>query len=325
MTASQSNAPSRGIFAAAVVANRILCDEHHLLQLAMPADFPPSRAGQFVQLACGSADGDDGPVVREWPEDAPPKLSRPELAEDQVLLRRPFSLAGRIEKADGAVLEVILRDVGRGSHWLAARQVGDTVGVLGPLGNAFTWSDDMDVAILVGGGVGVPPMIYLTEALHRAGKRAIAFVGATSANLLPVSISDDVQPSAVGCPALCVRELAHWGAETVVSTDDGSAGFQGFVTDALWRWVDQGRVDPAKAAVFTCGPEPMMQAVAEGAIQRGMSCQVAMERKMACGMGTCQSCVCKVHSDVPEGFEYKLVCTDGTIFDGRDLIWQGGD
>ena len=121
---------------------------------------------------------------------------------------------------------------------------------------------------------------------------------------------------------MCVREFSHFSAQVAITTDDGSLGFAGRVTEALFNWVDQGRINPQETTIYTCGPEPMMKAVANGAIKRDIACQVAMERKMACGMGTCQSCVCKTHAANEAGWKYSLVCTDGTIFDARDLIWK---
>jgi dihydroorotate dehydrogenase electron transfer subunit len=318
----QSDSTRRGVFPAVVRSNRLLCDEHFLLRLDVGPTFPPSRAGQFVQLACGRRDAEDGPVVHEWPEERPPRFTRPELAENQVLLRRPFSLAGR-EKIDGrVVLDVIARVIGRGTAWLSRLNEGENLSVLGPLGNAFTWKDSTKLGVLVGGGVGMPPMLYLAEGLHRDGKAAMAFMGATSRNLLPFSVDSSVTPSKAGWPSLCVREFTQWATEVTISTDDGSLGFEGRVTDALWNWVDQGRLTSGETIVYTCGPERMMRAVAEGCVQRGIACQVAMERKMVCGMGTCQSCVCRMRSDSPPGWQYSLVCTDGPIFDARDLVWD---
>jgi dihydroorotate dehydrogenase electron transfer subunit len=212
--------------------------------------------------------------------------------------------------------------VGRGSAWLSRLNEGEALSVLGPLGNAFAWNDSMKLGVLVGGGVGMPPMLYLAEGLHRAGKSAVAFMGATSSNLLPFSVDASVTPSQAGWPSLCAGEFTRWGTEVAISTDDGSLGFEGRVTDALWNWVDQGRLAAGETIVYTCGPEPMMRAVAEGCVRRGIACQVAMERKMVCGMGTCQSCVCRVRDESPPGWKYSLVCTDGPVFDARDLVWD---
>lgn len=317
-----SPAGRRGIFRSRVVGNTRLCDEHFLVQLDAGADFPPSRPGQFVQLLCCDGAADTGAVVHEWAEGAPPHLAQPELVGERTLLRRPFSLAGRKTVAGRAIVEIIHRVVGVGTGWLARAQPGDAVDVLGPLGNGFSWPESLELAVLVGGGVGIPPMLYLAAELAAAGKRAVAFAGATSRNLLPLSIDETVGVSSAGWPTMCVRELARFGVEAAITTDDGSLGLGGYVTEALWRWFEQGRLDSGRVAVYTCGPEPMMRAVAQGCTQRGLACQVAMERQMACGMGTCQSCVCRVHADNEAGWQFKLVCTDGPVFEAGSLVWD---
>lgn len=302
--------------------NRRLCDQHFLLCIDVGENFPPSRPGQFIQINCRPSDSVVDPIEHAWSGEKPPEFVHPEVVARPALLRRPFSLAGRHTREGHAVLEIIQRVVGTGSEYLSTLREGETVDVLGPLGNAFTWKDDIELAILVGGGVGIPPMQYLAEGLFLDKRRAVAFVGATSSNLLPLSVDGSISVSTAGWPSLCAREFTRFGVEAALCTDDGTLGFAGRVPDALWRWLDQGRFDPAKTCVYTCGPERMMHAIAEGCLQRNLSCQVAMERQMACGMGTCQSCVCRIHSDNVAGWEYKLVCTDGPVFDAHQLLWE---
>ncbi len=320
--AAEETRSERGVFPATVRSNRRLCDEHYLLRLDVGEDFPPTQAGQFVQVQCGGAEGDFVPALREWGEEPPPDFTGSELLQRQPLLRRPFSLAGREEIGKNSILDIIHRVVGRGSAILSEVKEGEKLSVLGPLGNAFTWADDTETGVLVGGGVGLPPMLYLAQALYRAGKKALVFAGVTTARLLPLSLDSAVPASQAGWPSLCVREFSQWGAETTISTDDGSLGSGGRVSEALFNWIDQGRLKAKGSIVYTCGPEKMMRAVAEGCIQRGFACQVAMERKMACGMGTCQSCICKTRTAGAPGWKYSLVCTDGTIFDARSILWD---
>jgi dihydroorotate dehydrogenase electron transfer subunit len=115
----------------------------------------------------------------------------------------------------------------------------------------------------------------------------------------------------------------------VIATDDGSYGFRGFVTQALEGYLDRWfTADAPRPTLYTCGPEPMMRRVADIAATRGLSCQVAVERAMACGMGTCQSCVIKVRKPDPAApplagsdWAYRLACTDGPVFAAADLLW----
>ena len=114
--------------------------------------------------------------------------------------------------------------------------------------------------------------------------------------------------------------LVSQAAGCIITTDDGSYGFAGRVTEALVAWLDSGAA-PAKPVLYTCGPEGMMKAVAAMARERGLRCEVAVERAMACGMGTCQSCVIRQVADNERGWRYRLACTDGPIFEAASLLW----
>jgi dihydroorotate dehydrogenase electron transfer subunit len=164
-------------------------------------------------------------------------------------------------------------------------------------------------------------MLYLCESLAGLGKRPTAFCGARTRSLLPLTLDVDCFACPDADPRPCVREFAERGAQSVVATDDGSAGFHGLISHALEKRLDLNEFDPADLVVYTCGPEGMMRAVAEACAKRSIECYVAMERHMACGVGTCQSCACKVRATGERGWEFKLCCTDGPVFDARDIVW----
>ncbi|HET6427417.1 MAG TPA: dihydroorotate dehydrogenase electron transfer subunit [Phycisphaerae bacterium] len=312
---------SKGAFAARVLANRSLGLDHYRLRLGV-AGFPRSQPGQFINVRCGVA-GQEGPQPLEWPEGGLPRPTGPELAGVQPLLRRPFSLAGRVDKDDGTVeLDIIHHVVGVGTARLAELGVGAEVSVIGPLGRGFTVVADRPVAALVGGGVGVPPLLYLAETLQDAGVRAVAFAGARTARALPLRIDPSEPPSQAGWPTLCTAEFAARHTPTVVATDDGSLGVTGFVDKALLPWLDSPNVRAGEVAVYACGPAPMIKAVADIAAARAMPCQLALERHMACGMGTCQGCAVKVKAAGDTGWAFQLVCKDGPVFDANDLYWE---
>jgi dihydroorotate dehydrogenase electron transfer subunit len=322
----------RGQFVAEVVENRPLCREHSKLILGLPR-FPRTKPGQFVQVAAREVDLIDAQQDREveWDPARPAQFAGHELLSPTSVLRRPFSLAGRRDVGGRVELDLIHRVVGVGTSWMSARNPGDAVHLLGPLGNAFTLPPDDGTAIMVGGGVGIPPMIYLAGDL--AGRKAIAFAGATTLDLLALTFTDDVLR--LGPEDFegkqNVTEFARHGIPAVITTDDGSYGFRGFVTQALERYLDAHITDNAeraRAVIYTCGPEAMMKRVAEIAVRRGIACQVAVERAMACGMGTCQSCCIKVKKPDPakpplpgSDWCYRLACTDGPVFAGKDLLW----
>lgn len=311
----------RGAFVAEVLENVPLCAEHFRIVLLVP-DFPPSRPGQFIQLQCRGLAEQVGARQVNWSPQRLPKLTQSELAEAEPLLRRPFSLAGRRDGGRGVELDVIYRTIGTGTHWLAGAKKGERLSILGPLGNGFAVREGKPQAALIGGGVGIPPMIYLAEQLRLAGKEVVAFNGARSAKLLPLKLLPTQEVSTAAKPTPCVAEFAAFGAASVIATDDGSAGFSGLVSEAFENWLGARAPQPGRLVVYCCGPEELMRAVAETCIREGIECQLALERHMACGMGTCQSCIVKIRDDTGEkGWSYKLCCTDGPVFDARDVLW----
>jgi dihydroorotate dehydrogenase electron transfer subunit len=316
---------ARNQFVSTVRSNVALCREHYRLTLSLP-DFPSTMPGQFIQVACRDLGHDVDTLEIEWRPGMPADVHMPELRTPLAMLRRPFSLAGRRDAADGVELEIIHRVVGVGTDWLSKLRAGDKVNVLGPLGNTFDPPAKDQTAILVGGGVGIPPMLYLSEKL--AGRPAVAFCGALSRDLLSLTITADADPQ--GNPSFCIEEFSKHGVPSVITTDDGSYGFRGFVTQALERFLDSPNAETRTRTpiIYTCGPELMMKRVADIAAARGIECQIAVERAMACGMGTCQSCCIKVRKPDPSkpplpgsDWCYRLACTDGPVFRGRDLLW----
>lgn len=340
----------RGQFTARVGANVPLCRDHFKLILELD-EFPATRPGQFVQLACD--DPVEIPTEAEWPEGEWPRVCGQEITQREAFLRRPFSLAGRRDTQSGVELSIIHRIVGVGTGWMSRLREGQALSLIGPLGNGFTLPREDQTAILVGGGVGIPPMLYWAEALK--GRKAVAICGALSGDLLPLRVIEEVQSaectlrhgsgrgmqnekqktgsdssfcnhhSAFSSPSMCIEEFAECGIPSIITTDDGSLGMRGFVTATMKTYLDANQ-EPA--VIYTCGPEPMMKAVAAIALERNIECQVAVERAMACGMGTCQSCVIRVKkpdaSKPPlAGSEwcYRLACTDGPIFRAADLLW----
>jgi len=316
----------RGQFRATVLANTNICREHFLLKLRVP-DFPASEPGQFVQVLCPlpemSADKPAGESESQYHEAVweagtlPPRFHEPHFLGSEPYLRRPFSIAGRRDDPANACSEIdlIYRVIGKATGRMATLAMGDSISILGPLGNAFPVPKAMRSALLVGGGVGIPPMIYLAEKFQRAGIHAIAFIGAQKADLIPLHIT-----GAVGTqPTSNVREFAAFNTQTVVTTDDGTLGNRGFVTQSLERFCETS--PDAGAVVFCCGPTPMMRATALVAARLKLPCYASLEQPMACGMGTCQSCVIKYRPDGAEDWVYKLTCKDGPVFNTTDIMW----
>ena len=292
---------TRGIFLTRVVANEPICHQHWRFVLEVE-DFPPAEPGQFVQILCGKPDDD------AWTGGA--------------FLRRPFSIADLRRDGRRAEIDILHRAVGGGTRWLSRLEPGDSVSIVGPLGRPFWLLDDRPVALLVGGGIGLPPLIWLARTLHDAGKRSVAFCGSRSADVLPLTRRADVPVSGERA-TLAFSEFADFDVPVVVGTDDGSLGAAGLIPDLFTRYLGRHLDDARSAVVYTCGPEPMMRTVARFCHQRAIPCQVCLERMMACGMGTCQSCVVRVRDEQAEDqWRYQLCCTDGPVFDADLVIWE---
>ncbi len=333
---SQISAPVTAQVIARVVSNTPLCREHYRLTLDAPM-LPESAPGQFVQVLCRDDEHAAGDVELDWTEGEMPDLSDPDFADRRAMLRRPFSIAGR----RGKQVDLIQRTVGPGTQFLASLRPGDELNLIGPLGNRFAMPPERGIALLVGGGVGIPPMIYLSQMLADASsdssnstsRRSVAFCGATTRDLLALTVTNDALPpsSTSLAPLYNIAEFALFGTPAVITTDDGTYGYKGFVTDALAGYLDQwitDNADRARTIIYTCGPEGMMKRVQEIAARRNIACQIAVERAMACGMGTCQSCCVKVKKPdiskpplVGKDWCYKLACTDGPVFSGDELLW----
>ncbi len=326
-THNEKSSPNRGLFSATVDVNRPLCREHFLLRLRVQGWFPSTSPGQFIQLGCRPTPDslNDEALLGsefEWQPGSRPTVQQIDFCEPLAMLRKPFSLAGRGDDEKGTWLEIVHRVVGVGTSWLAQLQVGATVDLIGPLGNRFNLSPGKSIGLLVGGGVGLPPMFYLAEALHQAGWSAIGFVGAMSRDLLAVDWTKYPTPQ--------VAQFAQYGYPSVITTNDGSLGIKGLITTGLEQVLaKQTKTQSQQTVIYTCGPEPMMHAVAKLAQHHGIECQVCLEQAMACGMGTCQSCIVKIEDRLkPQAttaqgrpWRYRLACTDGPVFMAQQVIW----
>lgn len=296
----------RGIFATAVMENRRICPDHFVLRLAA-AGFPAAEPGQFVQVQCGSPAGDIGAEERFDASRVP-------------VVRRPFSLAGCKLTAEGAELDILYRVVGPGTAWMAQRSPGDRVSVIGPLGRPFSIRRQAAFSLLVGGGTGLPPMMWLARLLAAQGLRAVAVCGARNQDLLPMDLGGARATAMEGVSAAYVAEFGD--TPVVVTTDDGSAGLRGTVIDGVRTVRAAVSGEASRTAIYACGPEGMLRAISALAESEGIACQVCMERMMACGMGTCQSCVVRTKDPAgPRGWRYQLCCADGPVFDSRAILW----
>jgi dihydroorotate dehydrogenase electron transfer subunit len=241
---------------------------------------------------------------------------------DQALpMRRPFSIM-RVEARQGWV-DLLYKVVGTGTRLLAARQPGDRISILGPIGNPFRVPADRRRPLLIGGGVGIPPMVFLADRLRSRRQEGFSpFVVMGSEVPFPFQ----ARPSRTMVPGMpdgtiaCMPLLEDWGIANRLASLQGYPGcHQGYVTDLARRWLDAlDTTQRDQVGLFACGPHPMLEAVAQLAAEYDLPCQVCLEEFMACAVGGCAGCTVEVQT--PAGPAMKRVCVDGPVFDARTVF-----
>ncbi len=298
-----SQASQPGKFIARVARRESPCRDHFELTFEVKG-FPDAAPGQFLQVLCAA------PGASDSPDAAAP------------LTRRPFSIAGLRRTGDTSHVSIIGRVVGAGTAWLSRLDVGDSLDILGPLGRGFSLPDEGRRALLVAGGVGVPPILWLAAYVSDRSIPCTAIIGATSGDLLPLTF--EKEPVDTGDAVVRVDASSPMGVRTLTTTDDGSRGLKGRVTDGMLRMF-AGQQAVQSLQVYACGPEPMLEAVALLCAEHDVCCEVSLERMMACGVGVCQSCAVAVRDSVhASGRRYALCCNEGPVFDARCVIWSSG-
>ncbi len=202
---------------------------------------------------------------------------------DGLYLRRPISVCD----CQGDVLTLIYKVVGKGTEQMAKMTAGEELNILTGLGNGYDISLSGDKPLLLGGGVGVPPLYMLCKKLIAEGKKVSVVLG--------FNTKDEV---------FCEEDFKALGADVFVTTVDGSYGIKGFVTDAM--------KDIDYSYFYTCGPEPMLKAIFKASATSG---QFSFEERMGCGFGACMGCSCKTVTG------YKRICKDGPVLKKEEILW----
>jgi dihydroorotate dehydrogenase electron transfer subunit len=272
--------------------------EQMILRIAAPQCAARAEPGSFVHLTC----------------------------DPSIPLRRPLSIMRAA--ADEGWIEILYKVLGSGLRALAARKAGEKISTLGPIGRGFTPHPDRPRALLVGGGVGIPPMIFLADRLRArtdAEWQPLVLMGSE------IPFPFRARPSRIvvaGIPdgsIACMPLLDEWGIASRLATRRDFPGcFDGFVTQLADRWL--GALSPAGLAqveIFACGPTPMLEATAELARRYGVPCQVSLEEFMACAVGGCAGCTVAVQT--PDGRAMKRVCVDGPVFDSYAVFGNQPD
>lgn len=214
------------------------------------------------------------------------------LEDESRLLPRPISICG-IDKEAGTI-RMVFRVAGEGTRQISTLKAGDTIEVMGPLGNGFFDTDDK-VSMVIGGGIGIPPMLGLAKKLHGEGKKVIAVLGYRDGKTFLAPEFEEV-------------------AQVVIATEDGSVGVKGNVIDAI-------KAKNLNAdTVYSCGPTPMLRGVKTFAEANHIPAQISLEEKMACGIGACLACVCKSkEEDYHSHVHNKRICKDGPVFHAQEV------
>ena len=241
------------VYICKILENTPIAEEIYSLLFECKNVAAQSNAGQFVHIKCGK----------------------------ERLLRRPISISSVKNDSVRIVYEV----KGEGTKWLSKQKAGDVLDILGPLGNGFKIPEG-DI-IIVGGGIGTPPMLYAAESTTRCAHRVTAILGFRDKNKV-----------------ILQKEFEAVCDEVIITTDDGSEGIHGFVTKPLEELLIKGGFK----VVLSCGPQIMQNSIMQLCKKYNIPCQVSLEERMACGVGACLVCAC-------EEYDMKRVCVDGPVFD----------
>ncbi len=265
--------------------------EQFIMRIRAPRCAASAQPGNFVHITC----------------------------DESLPMRRPLS----IMRVGDDWIEILYKIVGHGLRLLSKKKSGDFVSVLGPIGQPFRLSPDRPNTLLIGGGVGIPPMVYIADWLRqdKGSWQAFAILGSEipfpfdlKKSSLPVDgVADDVNST--------MPLLESWGIPARLTSLQGYEGcHDGYVTDLAGQWLSTLSKDElGKVEIFACGPTPMLKAVADLAARYDLPCQVSLEEFMACAVGGCAGCAVKIST--PDGEAMKRVCVDGPVFDASTVVW----
>lgn len=280
---------------AEVLAQTPFPGEQYVLRVKAPQIAARATPGSFVHVTC----------------------------DPELPMRRPMSIM-RVDRAAGW-MEMLYKAVGGGTGLLAKRHLGETLSIIGPIGEGFTLHPERPRPLLIGGGVGIPPMVFVAEELlqdTRAIWKPLVIMGSE------VPFPFTARPSRILVPGMpdgvigSMPLLEDWGIPSRLASLQGYAScFEGYVTNLARAWLDtQNAAQRAEVEIFACGPTPMLKAVAAVARDYDLPCQVSLEEYMACAVGGCAGCVVEVQT--PQGPAMKRVCVDGPVFEA-DKVFPG--
>ncbi|MCI0518042.1 MAG: dihydroorotate dehydrogenase electron transfer subunit [Woeseiaceae bacterium] len=292
---AQSQRGSLFVEEAVVTDTRQYDGNQFVLRLYSPKCAAAATAGTFIHLRC----------------------------DESIPMRRPLSIM-RANAEEGSI-EVLFKIVGDGLKALAKRQPGDRLSSIGPIGRGFAVRNARPRAVLIGGGVGIPPMIFLAEQMHRQGWRPLPLVLMGSELPYPFACrrSNLAAGWADGGTFQTIASLEDLGVCARLASQAGFAGaYRGYVSDLASRYLGSlSAGELAETELFACGPAPMLRAVAKLAGDFGLPCQIALEEYMACAVGGCAGCAVRITTG--DGPAMKRVCVDGPVFEASQVFPAG--
>jgi len=276
---------------ARILEHSVYAGDQYVMRLQAPATTNAARPGNFVHLVCDPA----------------------------IPLRRPMSIM-HVNRQAGW-LEILYKAHGQGTRALARRQPGDTINLLGPIGKPFKLDAYKNKPLLISGGVGIPPMIFLAEHIKAMPGHIIPFVimGSEVPFVFTPRPSQIMVPGAPHGTIACIPLLEDLGIPSRLTSRQGYPGcFDGYVTDLARAWLIAQAKQLHEIEIFSCGPTPMLRAVAALAREFNLSCQISLEEYMACGVGGCAGCTVRVST--ANGPSMQRVCVDGPVFDADTVF-----
>jgi len=292
MTSTKTHRDTMFVEDANILLHESYPGDQYVLRVQAPKCAAHAVPGSFAHIQCG-----------------------PELP-----MRRPLSIMRA--HANAGWVEFLYKDVGIGTHELSRRSAGEVISLIGPIGTGFTPDPERPRTLLLGGGVGIPPMVFLADRLRKDSHwQPMVLMGSE------VPFPFKAQPSRFIVPGMpegiiaTMPLLEDWGVPgRLASQQDYPGCYQGYITDLARLWLDGLNAEEhARVSMFACGPHPMLAATAALAREYDLPCQVSLEEYMACAVGGCAGCAVAINTE--DGPAMKRVCVDGPVFDACTVDW----
>jgi len=292
MTSTKTHRDTMFVEDANILLHESYPGDQYVLRVQAPKCAAHAVPGSFAHIQCG-----------------------PELP-----MRRPLSIMRA--HANAGWVEFLYKDVGIGTHELSRRSAGEVISLIGPIGTGFTPDPERPRTLLLGGGVGIPPMVFLADRLRKDSHwQPMVLMGSE------VPFPFNAQPSRFIVPGMpegiiaTMPLLEDWGVPgRLASQQDYPGCYQGYITDLARLWLDGLNAEEhARVSMFACGPHPMLAATAALAREYDLPCQVSLEEYMACAVGGCAGCAVAINTE--DGPAMKRVCVDGPVFDACTVDW----